>query len=96
MFGNLTCLKGENKDLNQFQMEGMLDVLSSYFTEEFVLLSFHSSRLVFCAYNNRYQTIFNFIATCAINKLPITQFKSTNPTNERLLPTKRPVKPSQN
>ena len=30
--------------------------------------------------------------TCAINKLLITQFKSTNPTNKSLLPTKRPDK----
>ena len=58
----LTLLGGVKTDLNLFEKGKFSDVSYSYFYGRILLLSFHSSRLVFCAYNNRYQTIFNFKA----------------------------------
>ena len=63
IFGKLTWLKGSKMDLNLI-WNGWFDMrFKQLFYARICLLSFHSSRLVFCAYNNRYQTIFNFKVT---------------------------------
>lgn len=96
MNGEINLNKRGKGDLNLFEKDELSDVIYSYymansFYEALIVLDWFFALIII---DTKLSSISK--PTCAINKLLISQFKSSNLTNKSLLLTKRPAKPLPN